>query len=176
MEDREKVKIKESKTKKSIPTFELFGQYMDFKLSFFNLLAPVMRALEENPTLTKLQLCEELLNRLSNALLKNESVRTDELLLFVYTIVQRGVAMAVKVQINDDRAERDYGEKKKDIFVRTKAQYKESTYSVDMKWIKTGQHLTDKKTQEICGRVLGSFGLQCLKRALKNTQLILKDQ
>jgi len=121
LEDREKVKIKESKTKKSIPTFELFGQYMDFKLSFFNLLAPVMRALEENPTLTKLQLCEELLNRLSNALLKNESVRTDELLLFVYTIVQRGVAMAVKVQINDDRAERDYGEKKKDIFVRTKA-------------------------------------------------------
>lgn len=87
LEDVEKVKIKESKTKKSIPVFELFSQYMDFKSTFFNLLAPVMRALEDNPTITKLQLCEELLSRLSNSLLKNESVRTDELLLFVYTII-----------------------------------------------------------------------------------------
>jgi hypothetical protein len=132
------VKIKESKTKKSIPTFELFSQYMDFKSSFFNLLAPVIRALEDNPTITKLQLCEDLLNRVSNSLLKNESVRTEELLLFVYTIIQRGVQMAVKVQINDERQERDYGQKKKDVFARTKHQYKEITYSVDMKWKKTG--------------------------------------
>ncbi len=54
LEDREKVKIKESKTKKTIPTFELFSQYMDFKSSFFNLLAPIIRALEDNPNLTKL--------------------------------------------------------------------------------------------------------------------------
>jgi hypothetical protein len=132
------VKIKESKSKKSIPTFELFSQYMDFKSSFFNLLAPIIRALEDNPTITKLQLCEELLNRVSNTLLKNESVRTEELLLFVYTIIQRGVQMAVKVQINDERQERDYGEKKKDVFTRTKKQYKEITYSIDMKWKKTG--------------------------------------
>jgi hypothetical protein len=46
--------------------------------------------------------------------------------------------MAVKVQINDERQERDYGEKKKDVFTRTKQQYKEITYSVDMKWKKTG--------------------------------------
>jgi hypothetical protein len=111
---------------------------MDFKSSFFNLLAPIIRALEDNPMITKLQLCEELLNRLSNSLLKNESVRTEELLLFVYTIIQRGVQMAVKVQINDERQERDYGEKKKDVFTRTKQQYKEITYSVDMKWKKTG--------------------------------------
>ncbi len=79
------------------------------------------------------------MNRLSNSLLKNESVRTEELLLFIYTIIQRGVTMAVKVQINDERTERDYGKKKKDVFLRTKAQYKEMTYSVDMKWKKTGQ-------------------------------------
>jgi hypothetical protein len=121
VEDREKVKIKEAKSKKSIPVFELFAQYMDFKSSFFNLLAPVIRALEDNPTMTRLQLCEELLNRLSNSLLKNESVRTEELLLFVYTIIQRGVTMAVKVRVNDERTERDYGEKKKDVFLRTKA-------------------------------------------------------
>ena len=95
--------------------------------------------------------------------------------MFLYTVIQRGVGMAVKVKINDDRgAERDYGAKMRDVFLRSKAQYKELTYSVDMKWHKTAQQLTDKKTQEICGRVLGSFGLQCLKRALKTTSLILK--
>ena len=35
--------------------------------------------------------------------------------------------------------------------------------------------MDDKKTLEICGRVLGSFGLQCMKRALKQTTLILKQ-
>lgn len=83
--------------------------------------------------------------------------------------------MAVKVKVNDDRGiERDYGAKKKDIFIRTKEEYKDMTYAVQMNWKKTGQQLNDKKTQEICGRVLGSFGLQCLKRALKTTSLILK--
>ena len=170
----EKIRIKESKTKKAIPLFELFSQYIDFKQSFFALIAPVVTALEENPTITKIQQCEELLNRMSSSMLRNESIKADELLMFMYTIIQRGVTMAVKVKINDDQVARDYGAKKKDIFVKTKAEYKELTYSVEMHWRKTNQQLSDKKTQEICGRVLGSFGLQCLKRALKATSIILK--
>jgi hypothetical protein len=67
--------------------FEYFGQYIDFKSSFFSLIAPVMKSLEENPTIAKITQCEELLNRLSNTLLKNESVKGDELLMFLYTII-----------------------------------------------------------------------------------------
>ncbi len=90
--------------------------------------------------MTKITLSEELLNRLSNSLLKNESVKADELLMFLYTVIQRGVGMSVKVKINDDRGvERDYGAKKKDVFLRTKEQYKELNYSIDMKWNKTAQ-------------------------------------
>ncbi|TNV87999.1 hypothetical protein FGO68_gene14880 [Halteria grandinella] len=175
LEDMEKVKIKESKSKKAIPVFEMFAQYMDFKQSFFSLIAPVVKTLEENPTITKIQMCEELLNRLSNSLMRNESVKKEELLMFLYTIIQRGVTMAVKVKINGDKGvERDYGAKVRDVFVKTKKEYKEMTYSVEMRWKKTGQQMSDKKTQEICGRVLGSFGLQCIKRALKSTSLILK--
>ena len=97
-----------------------------------------MRALEENPNMAKITQSEELLNRMSNTLLKNESVKGDELLMFLYSVIQRGVGMAVKVKINDDRGiERDYGAKKKDVFLRTKAQYKELNYSVEMKWNKT---------------------------------------
>lgn len=139
LEDMEKVKIKESKSKKAIPTFEMFAQYIDFKQSFFALVAPIVRTLEENPSINRIALCEELLSRLSTALLRNPSLKSQELLLFMYTIIQRGISMAVKVQINDDRGvERDYGAKKKDIFVKTKAEYKEMTYSVNMSWKKTG--------------------------------------
>lgn len=121
LEDVEKVKIKESKSKKAIPVFELFAQYMDFRTSFFSLIAPVMKTLEENPSMSKITQSEELLNRVSTTLLKNDSVKGDELLMFLYTVIQRGVAMAVKVKINDDRGvERDYGAKKKDVFIRTK--------------------------------------------------------
>ncbi len=55
--------------------------------------------------------------------------------------------MAVKVKINNDKGvERDYGARKKDIFIRTKSEYKDLTYSIEMSWKKTGQQLTDKKT------------------------------
>ncbi len=55
--------------------------------------------------------------------------------------------MAVKVRINDDSGViRDYGAKKVDVFIKTKAEYKEMTYSVEMRWRKTGQQLNDKKT------------------------------
>ena len=54
LEDVEKVKIKESKSKKAIPVFEFFGQYIDFRTSFFALIAPIMKTLEENPNMTKI--------------------------------------------------------------------------------------------------------------------------
>lgn len=54
LEDIEKVKIKESKSRKAIPVFEMFSQYIDFRLSFFSLIAPVVSTLEENPTITKI--------------------------------------------------------------------------------------------------------------------------
>ena len=97
LEDMEKVKIKESKSKKAIPTFEMFAQYIDFKQSFFALVAPIVRTLEENPSINRIALCEELLSRLSTALLRNPSLKSQELLLFMYTIIQRGISMAVKV-------------------------------------------------------------------------------
>jgi hypothetical protein len=60
--------------------------------------------------------------------------------MFLYTVIQRGIDMAVKVKINDERrVQRDYGARKRDIFIKTKEEYREMTYSVEMKWRKTGQ-------------------------------------
>jgi hypothetical protein len=41
--------IKESKARKAMPIFEVFAQFIDFKTSFLDLIAPVIKILEENP-------------------------------------------------------------------------------------------------------------------------------
>ena len=41
-----------------------------------------------------------------------------------------------------------------------------------MYWLKGFQPVNDKKTQEISGRVLATFGLQCFRKALKEKKII----
>ena len=47
------------------------------------------------------------------------------------------------------------------------------TMKVDMYWHKSIQTIGNKKTEEISGRVLASFGLQCLKKSLKTKEMIM---
>lgn len=49
--DTKKKHIKESKARKAFPIFEVFAEYIDFKHSFLDLIAPVMKVLEENPNI-----------------------------------------------------------------------------------------------------------------------------
>lgn len=82
------------------------------------------------------------------------------MLMFMYTIVSRGVGMAARLKINDERTTRDYGAKvDSEYYRKTKKQYKDMNYTVEMKWKKGNQMQNDKKTQEISGRVIASFGL-----------------
>ena len=101
--------IKESKARKAIPIFEIFAEYIEFKSSFMDLLAPVINVLDQNPSFSKVQQCEDLLSRVSSSLMKNQTVGGPTLLLFLYSIIERGVKLATKVKINDDKEERDYG-------------------------------------------------------------------
>jgi hypothetical protein len=43
--------------------------------------------------------------------MKNPTLTGEQLLIFIYTIIQRGVQMAAKVKVNDEKASRDYGAK-----------------------------------------------------------------
>lgn len=52
--DTKKKHIKESKARKAFPIFEVFAEYIDFKHSFLDLIAPVMSVLEENPNISKI--------------------------------------------------------------------------------------------------------------------------
>ena len=92
-----------------MPIFEILAEFVDFKSTFLNLLAPIIKVLDESPNFTKIQQCEDLLSRISTSLLKNKSVKGSDLLLFLYSITNRGIQMSSKVKINDDKEHRDYG-------------------------------------------------------------------
>lgn len=165
--------IKESKLRKAIPIFELLAEYVDFRTTFLSLLAPIIKVLEESPSFGKIQQCEDLLSRLSTSLMRNKTVEGAQLLLFLYSITDRGIQMSTKVKINDEKESRDYGAGfNTDPQRKTAAQFKEMNMRVEMFWRKGHQTIGSKKTAEISGRVLAAFGLQCLKKALKHKEII----
>jgi len=41
--------------------------------------------------------------------MKNETVESESMMLFLYAIIDQGVTKASKIKINDDKEERDYG-------------------------------------------------------------------
>jgi len=45
------------------------------------------------------------------------TLRGEELLIFLYSIIQRGVDMAQKTKINDEKPKRDYGLREDRIFI-----------------------------------------------------------
>ena len=66
-----------------MPIYEVFAQYIDFQKSFLYLIQPIMKVLEENPTLSAIQQTEDLLARVSNNILKNKTMSGDKLLVFL---------------------------------------------------------------------------------------------
>lgn len=129
--------IKESKSMKAVPIFEILAQYVDFKKSFLAILAPIIKVLDESPSFNKIQQCEDLLSRVSTSLLKNPTVTGPQLLIFLYSIVDRGVSMSVKIKINDEKEKRDYGAGvQTDLSKRTKEALREVNMKIEMYWKK----------------------------------------
>lgn len=77
IEDAAKKHIKESKAMKAMPIFEVFAQYINFNDSFLDLIAPIVKVLEENPGFNRIQQCEEVLAKISSQLLKNSTLKGD---------------------------------------------------------------------------------------------------
>lgn len=119
--DTKKKHIKESKARKAHPIFEVFAEYIDFELSFSDLLAPIVGVLESNPHINRVTQCEELLAKISNSLLKNKSLQGQQLLVFLYSIIERGVNMSEKTKVNDEKQSRDFGEKPDSEFIKKSA-------------------------------------------------------
>jgi hypothetical protein len=51
------------------------------------------------------------LSKVSSSLMKNESMNGEQMLTLMYTVIQKGFDMGNKVKINDEKGQRDYGEK-----------------------------------------------------------------
>lgn len=67
------------------------------------ILAPIIRVLQESPSISKISQCEELLARMSTSLLKNKTVEGAQLLTCLYSIISNGVKMATRIKINDEK-------------------------------------------------------------------------
>ena len=82
--------------------------------------------------------------------------------------------MAQKTKINDEKAKRDYGLREDKEFIRTSEKKMiEATFGIEMHWVHSDKQALDKKTKEVCGRVLANFGLRALQKGLKMPGLIL---
>lgn len=92
-----------------MPIFEVLAQFIDFKTSFLELIQPIVKVLEENPSHSAIQQTEDLLARVANSVLKNESITGQKLLPFLKQIIEKGVQMSMRLKINDEKAKRDYG-------------------------------------------------------------------
>jgi len=69
--------------------------------------------------------------------MKNETVDGAPLLQFLYSIIERGTSLAVKVKINDEKEKRDYGAKVDQEFTqRSHKECKDITMQVEMHWRK----------------------------------------
>lgn len=176
-QDNQRKLIKEAKARKAMPIFEIFAQIVDFEQGFMVMLAPIVRVLQESPSVSKIQQCEELLGRVSSALLKNQTVEGPQLLTCLYSIISNGVKMATRIKINDEKQQRDYGATAEELAAKegrrkTLEDYRMASFKVEMYWHKGNQTVDKKTTEEISGRVLATFGLQCLKKALKHKHVI----
>ena len=102
-----------------------------------HLLAPIINTLEMSPGYNKIQQCEDLLSRVSSSLLKNQSVKGSQLLLFLYSIIERGIKLATKIKINDEKEKRDYGAKvERSIGHKTKQEQLDMNLKIEMHWNK----------------------------------------
>lgn len=73
-QNNEQKLIKEAKSRKAMPIFEILAEYVDFKSNFLSLLAPIIKVLDESPNFNQIHQCEELLSRISSSLMKNKTV------------------------------------------------------------------------------------------------------
>lgn len=108
-QNNERKVIKEARDRKAIPIFEVLAEHLDFNQSFPTLISPIVRVLEESPSPSKIMQSQELLSRISSSLIRNRSVKTPELLAYLYSVIERGVRMSARIKINDEKVKRDYG-------------------------------------------------------------------
>lgn len=66
-----------------MPVYEVLAQFCDFKHSFLELIQPIVKVLEENPTHQAMAMTEELLQRVAQSILRNISISAKELLPFL---------------------------------------------------------------------------------------------
>jgi hypothetical protein len=152
------VHIKESRANRTLSTYEIIAKYINFDRSFVTLIRPIIRKAETSAKHTNYKKCEEIMDVISGALLKNTSVKADSLLVVLYAIMKRGT--------NDqdlDEENRNVNDEK--FSKKTSKQLKIDTIKVLPQWSETVL-LAKKKGAHMARKILVAFALNTLKKSV----------
>jgi U3 small nucleolar RNA-associated protein 20 len=159
LEGTSMVKIKETKSKRALQTYELLTQYIDFENSFIRLVTPVLNRADSMSKPTHLKKCEEILSIISSNILKNTSVKSESLLLILYAIMKKGINKG-------DKLEEEEQVVKEEVYKKPNAlKQKVQTFKVLSIWQRDIVHLR-KPDSESSSNLLLAFALSTLKKAM----------
>lgn len=153
------VKIKETKSKRALQSYEILTQYIDFENSFIRLVTPVLNRADAMTKPNHLKKCEEILAIISSNILKNSSVKAESLLIILYSIMKKGVDKGDKLE-EEEQVVKEEVYKKPD---RRKEQAK--TYKVLPMWQRDIVHLR-RPDSESSSNLLLAFALSTLKKSM----------
>ena len=153
------IKIKETKSKRALQTYEILAQHIDFENTFLKLITPILNKSETAIKQSHQKKCEEVMSIISSNILKNPSVKAEPLLIVLYGIMQKGTQSDDKMK-DEDRVIDSEEYKKK-----SKLKQEIDTYKVLPAWHRDISGLR-KPNSEISKNLLVSFSLATLKKAI----------
>lgn len=153
------IKIKETKSKRALQTYDLLAQHINFETTFLKLIIPILNKSEVAIKQSDQKKCEEVMAIISSSILKNPSVRAEPLLLVLYAIMQKGTQTEDKLKEVDQFIESEEFKKK------SRLKQEIETFKVLPAFRQDLSNLR-KPNSEISKNLLVSFSLSTLKKAI----------
>lgn len=152
------VQSKESKANRTLATYEILSKYINFERSFVNLIMPVVSKADEATSPTDFKKCEEIMDVVSGAILKNETIKAEPLLALLYTIMKRGTK-----ETDLDEEEQVIEDKK--FTKQTKKDMMKKTTKVLPNFAHENR-IVKKKANFMSKKLLVAFALNTLKKSI----------
>ena len=153
------VKIKETKSKRALQTYEILAQYINFEDTFIKLVTPLLNKADKSIKTTSIKKIEEILSIISSNILKNSSVKAESLLIILYAIIKKGTTEKYKIQDDDQVVKEEKFRKTKEIVMKYR------TFKVNPTWERDLSNLR-KVENDNSRNLLVAFALSTLKKAM----------
>lgn len=153
------LKIKETKSKRALKTYEILSQYINFENTFIKFVTPILSKADSFFKSSSIKKLEEILAIISTNILKNSSVTAESLLIILFAIIKKGTTEENKLEEEEQDVEEDKFVKK-----REKA-LKYQTFKVLPHWQRDLSYFR-VVDNELSKNMLLAFALSTIKKAM----------